>query len=61
MHPLIHKNANSFTIAVLNILEDFYVESSYQSRERILDAALDLGLLEMDREGTIKNMLKDTK
>jgi hypothetical protein len=37
------------------------VESSYKSRERILDAALDLGLLEMDREGNIKNTLKDTK
>jgi hypothetical protein len=61
MQPPIHKNSNSFTIAVLNILEDYYVESSYKSRERILDAALDLGLLEMDRKGNIKNTLKDTK
>jgi hypothetical protein len=61
MQPPIHKNANSFTIAVLNILEDYYVESSSRLRERILDAALDFGLLEMDREGTIKNTLKDTK
>jgi len=61
MQPSIHKNSNSFTIAVLNILEDYYMESSYKSRERILDAALDLGLLEMDRVGTIKNTLKDTK
>ena len=61
MQPSIHKNSNSFTIAVLNILEDYYMESSYKSRERILDAALDLGLLEMDRKGNIKNTLKDTK
>ena len=61
MQPPIHKNAYSFTIAVLNILEDYYVESSHKSRERILDAALDFGLLEMDRVGTIKNTLKDTK